>query len=109
MQQSGLCCTSPTLLSQHGQQAASPLSLSFPVKHSSDAEEDGKKELQASLDTLPCRLMTKLVNRLWGNGSLMQYLKTGVYTYKTPFGRVHYEDPDGKPGCDFFGINHYAR
>lgn len=72
-------------------------------------KKKGKKELQASLDTLPCRLMTKLVNRLWGNGSLMQYLKTGVYTYKTPFGRVHYEDPDGKPGCDFFGINHYAR
>ena len=53
--------------------------------------------------------MTKLVNQLWGNGSLMQYLKTGVYTYKTPLGQVRFEDPDGKPGCDFFGINHYAR
>ena len=39
----------------------------------------------------------------------MNYLKTGVFTYKYPLGKVHYEDPDGKPGCDFFGINHYAR
>lgn len=39
----------------------------------------------------------------------MGYLKSGVFTYKTPLGQVHYEDPDGKPGCDFFGINHYAR
>lgn len=53
--------------------------------------------------------MTKLANRLWGNSALMGYLKSGVFTYKTPLGQVHYEDPDGKPGCDFFGINHYAR
>ena len=53
--------------------------------------------------------MTKLASQLWGNVSLMNYLKSGVFTYKTPLSQVHYEDPDGKPGCDFFGINHYAR
>ena len=53
--------------------------------------------------------MTGTANQLWVNEALMKYLKTGRFTYKYPFGKVEYEDPDGKPGCDFFGINHYAR
>ena len=54
-------------------------------------------------------MLTGTANQLWGNEALMNYLKTGVFNYKFPFGKVQYEDPDGKPGCDFFGINHYAR
>ncbi|CAL8471442.1 g10984 [Coccomyxa elongata] len=49
-------------------------------------------------------------NRIWGNETVMTFLKTGIYKYWVPLGGViHYEDPDGKPGCDFMGVNHYAR
>ena len=49
-------------------------------------------------------------NRVWGNETVMTYLKTGLFRYWVPTGRkIVWEDPAGKPGCDFFGLNHYAR
>lgn len=40
----------------------------------------------------------------------MQYLQEGVFHYWLPPNRkIHWRDPMGKPGCDWFGINHYAR
>lgn len=52
--------------------------------------------------------MTKTANHVWGSEALMGYLQSGVFTYKYRWGKFHYEDPNGTPGCDFFGINHYA-
>ena len=52
----------------------------------------------------------RMANRVWGNESVLNYLKTGVFHHKPPFSRaMHWEDPHGKPGCDFFGLNHYSR
>ena len=40
----------------------------------------------------------------------MNYLKTGAYQAWSPFGKdITFQEPDGRPGCDFFGVNHYAR
>lgn len=40
----------------------------------------------------------------------MNYLKTGAYRAWSPFGRdITFQEPEGRPGCDFFGVNHYAR
>ncbi|KAA6427060.1 MAG: beta-glucosidase [Trebouxia sp. A1-2] len=64
---------------------------------------------QCVVDGTKKTMLTSTANQLWGNEALMKYLKTGVFTYKHPLGKVQYKDPDGKPGCDFFGINHYAR
>ena len=45
-----------------------------------------------------------MANRIWGNETVMNYLKSGVFHHKPPITRaMHWEDPDGKPGCDFFG------
>ncbi|DBB01829.1 hypothetical protein WJX77_006999 [Trebouxia sp. C0004] len=49
-------------------------------------------------------------NRVWGNETVMKYLQEGVFHHWLPPCRhLHWEDPMGKPGCDWFGINHYAR
>ncbi|KAL3135656.1 hypothetical protein ABBQ38_006135 [Trebouxia sp. C0009 RCD-2024] len=49
-------------------------------------------------------------NRVWGNETVMRYLKEGVFHHWLPPCRhLHWRDPLGKPGCDWFGINHYAR
>lgn len=56
------------------------------------------------------RATIRLSNRIWGNESVMNYLKHGVFHHFVPLQRaIHWEDPDGKPGCDFFGVNHYSR
>ena len=47
---------------------------------------------------------------MWGNETVMKYLQEGVFHHWLPPCRhLHWEDPMGKPGCDWFGINHYAR
>jgi len=47
---------------------------------------------------------------VWGNETVMKYLQEGVFHHWLPPCRhLHWEDPMGKPGCDWFGINHYAR
>jgi hypothetical protein len=57
-----------------------------------------------------CRAATGMANKLWGNEAVMRYLAEGVYEYWLPMGDpIYWEDPEGKPGCDFFGMNHYAR
>ncbi|KAK9840609.1 hypothetical protein WJX81_004313 [Elliptochloris bilobata] len=49
-------------------------------------------------------------NRMWGNEVVMTYLRTGEYRHWAPINKVtRWTDPHGKPGCDFFGLNHYAR
>lgn len=49
-------------------------------------------------------------NLTWGNETVMNFLKKGWFHYWVPFRRhVKYQYPDGKPGCDFFGLNHYSR
>ena len=51
-----------------------------------------------------------MANRIWGNETVLNYLKSGVFHHKPPFSRaMHWEHPDGKPGCDFFGLNNYSR
>lgn len=57
-----------------------------------------------------CRLAIAFSNRIWGNETVMNYLKTGTFHHWLPIGRAcHWEDPAGQPGCDFFGLNHYSR
>jgi len=47
---------------------------------------------------------------VWGDETVMQYLQEGVFHHWLPPCRhLHWKDPMGKPGCDWFGINHYAR
>jgi beta-glucosidase/6-phospho-beta-glucosidase/beta-galactosidase len=49
-------------------------------------------------------------NNLWGNETVMNYLKIGTFFQWVPIGRrVKWKDPHGPPGCDFFGLNHYSR
>ena len=56
------------------------------------------------------RAVLKACNRIWGNEVVMEYLKTGTFHAWSPFGSdIRYQDPDGRPGCDWFGVNHYAR
>ena len=51
-----------------------------------------------------------MANRIWGNETVLNYLKSGVFHHKPPFTpAMHWEHPDGKPGCDFFGLNNYSR
>ena len=57
-----------------------------------------------------CRAVLKASNRIWGNEVVMNYLKTGHYQAWIPYARdITFQEPDGRPGCDFFGVNHYAR
>ena len=57
-----------------------------------------------------CRAACKAGNRVWGNETVMRYLQEGVFHHWLPPCRhLHWKDPMGKPGCDWFGINHYAR
>ena len=56
--------------------------------------------------------VANVLNRMWGNEVVMNYLKTGVFDYNPlPFGicRVQYENPGGPPGCDHIGLNYYSR
>ena len=49
-------------------------------------------------------------NRVWGNETVMKYLQEGVFHHWVPLkSNLHWKDPMGKPGCDWLGINHYAR
>ena len=61
----------------------------------------------------PCRVLSNLFSRVWDIQAAMNYLLSGTYTYSHPLGKllshVHWEDPNGKPGCDWLGVNHYAR
>ena len=54
--------------------------------------------------------MLKACNRIWGNEVVVEYLKTGSFHAWSPFGPdIRFEEPEGRPGCDWFGVNHYAR
>lgn len=58
------------------------------------------------------RWVAALLNRMWGNETVMGYLKTGVFDYNPlplGLGRVRYENPGGAPGCDHIGLNYYSR
>ncbi|KAK9814269.1 hypothetical protein WJX72_003165 [[Myrmecia] bisecta] len=49
-------------------------------------------------------------NRVWANETVMNFLLTGEFKYWRPLWKdIHWKHPKGKPGCDFFGLNHYAR
>lgn len=56
-------------------------------------------------------IIAGVLNRIWANESVMSYLKTGVFDYNPlwGWGRVHYENPSGAPGCDYIGLNYYSR
>jgi beta-glucosidase/6-phospho-beta-glucosidase/beta-galactosidase len=57
--------------------------------------------------------LSNFFSKVWDIQAAMNYLCSGLYTYSHPLGKflghVHWEDPMGKPGCDWLGINHYAR
>ena len=56
------------------------------------------------------RAVLKACNRIWGNEVVVEYLKTGMFHAWSPFGPdTRFQEPDGRPGCDWFGVNHYAR
>lgn len=41
-----------------------------------------------------CRAAVGIGNRIWGNETVMTFLKTGIYNYWVPLGGViHYEVP----------------
>ena len=47
-----------------------------------------------TLVTWLCRAAVGIGNRIWGNETVMTFLKTGVYKYWVPLGGViHYEVP----------------
>ena len=52
-----------------------------------------------------------MVNAAWANAVTLQYLQTGTYDWpKLGFGKpVTWQNPSGRPGCDFLGINYYGR
>ena len=56
------------------------------------------------------RWSVRMANRIWGNETVMNFLKTGVFHHRPPFTpAIHFEDPHGKPGCDMMGVNNYSR
>ena len=45
---------------------------------------------------LRCRLAVGIGNRVWGNETVMTYLKTGLYRYWVPpVGRIKWQVPPG--------------
>lgn len=56
-------------------------------------------------------IIANVLNKIWGNDVVMNYLKTGIFDYNPlwGWGRVHYENPGGAPGCDHIGLNYYSR
>jgi beta-glucosidase/6-phospho-beta-glucosidase/beta-galactosidase len=48
-------------------------------------------------------------NRVWGNETIMRFLKTGVFHHWVPVGKAVRFDDGEKPGCDWIGVNHYSR
>ncbi|KAL3130700.1 hypothetical protein ABBQ38_000049 [Trebouxia sp. C0009 RCD-2024] len=58
-------------------------------------------------------VLSNVLSRVWDIQAAMNYLLSGRYTYTHPLGKlvshVYWDDPQGKPGCDWLGVNHYAR
>lgn len=54
--------------------------------------------------------LLKVANRVWANEVIFNYLKTGTFEYQVPLkSNVTFQEPNGRPGCDYIGVNHYAR
>lgn len=56
--------------------------------------------------------ISRLLTRVWGNDIFIQYLRTGEFDWNPlpwVFSRVHFKEPNGRPGCDFIGLNYYSR
>lgn len=54
--------------------------------------------------------LLKVANRVWANEVIFNYFKTGSFEYQVPFRQnVIFQEPAGRPGCDYIGVNHYAR
>jgi hypothetical protein len=46
-----------------------------------------------------------------GPETVENYLATGLFEWKVPFlgTIIRWQDPNGKPPCDWVGINYYSR
>ena len=53
----------------------------------------------------------RIVNAAWANAITLRFLQTGTYDWpKLGWGKpVTWQNPGGRPGCDFLGINYYGR
>ena len=53
----------------------------------------------------------KIVNSCWANAITLRFLQTGSFEWpKLAWGKpVTWQNPGGKPGCDFLGVNYYGR
>ncbi len=53
----------------------------------------------------------RIVNAAWANAVTLQFLQTGTYDWpKLGWGKpVTWQNPGGRPGCDFLGVNYYGR
>lgn len=66
--------------------------------------------LRADTDVTGLGFSIYMYPKTLGAQVVMNYLKTGAYHAWSPFGRdITFQEPEGRPGCDFFGVNHYAR
>ena len=55
------------------------------------------------------RPLCSLMERIWGNDLMLEYLATGSFTWSLPFGKTIRHTEAKKPGCDWLGINYYGR
>ena len=48
---------------------------------------------------------------LWGYDLVHHWMLTGEFSWRVPFlGEVaRFNEPGGKPPCDWFGVNYYSR
>ena len=61
-------------------------------------------------EQLPCRWSVRMANRIWGNETVYNYLKSGIFHHEPPFTKaMHWEDPEGRPPLDCIGVNNYSR
>ena len=60
---------------------------------------------------LMCARQVRIVNAAWANAVTLQFLQTGTYDWpKLGWGKpVTWQNPGGRPGCDFLGLNYYGR
>jgi hypothetical protein len=57
------------------------------------------------------RFAVSLMNTAWANDAMLEWFKTGRFTYEYPLGlgKLDRQVCEGPPPMDFIGLNYYSR
>ena len=55
--------------------------------------------------------LTKLTTAAWANDIVVEYFRTGRFRWRSfiPGRGITFQEPEGAPGLDWFGVNYYSR